>query len=137
MFWFPLLPFVRCCPRKPKYLSGRRLGWIPFRPAAWAEPEGAIVLFPPDYGHTHNHNACTLGMQAARVSPPTRWVNPRRIPATPRKLARIREVGISGQPAKAAGAAEPAKKSLAHLPSPLDGVGSESHRLSPMVSPSS
>jgi hypothetical protein len=47
-------------------------------------------------------------MQAARAWPPTRWANPRRISTTPRTSTRVRQVGISGQPARAAGTAKPA-----------------------------
>ena len=50
-----------------------------------------------------------VGMQAGRAQPPTRWANPHRIPAIRRIAARDSETGLRGQPARASGAAKPAK----------------------------
>ncbi|KAG2618895.1 hypothetical protein PVAP13_3NG141373 [Panicum virgatum] len=57
-----------------------------------------------------------LGMQAGRAQPPTRWANPHRIPAIRRIAARDSETGLRGQPARASGAAKPAKTNQRRLP---------------------
>ena len=55
-------------------------------------------------------------MQAGRAQPPTRWANPHRIPAIRRIAARDSETGLRGQPARASGAAKPAKTNQRRLP---------------------
>ena len=49
-------------------------------------------------------------MQAGRVSPQTRWTNPRREPANRRNSARMGEAALCGLLAGPNGAAEPAKR---------------------------
>ena len=64
-------------------------------------------------------------MQAGRAQPPTRWANPHRIPAIRRIAARDSETGVRGQPARASGAAKPAKTNQRRLP-PLACAASSS-----------
>jgi len=49
-----------------------------------------------------------IGMQAGRVLPQTRWVDPRRKPVKLRNCARIVEVVVCGGPTGPSGAAKPA-----------------------------
>ena len=55
-------------------------------------------------------------MQAGRAQPPTRWANPHRKPAIHSIAARDSETGLRGQPARASGAAKPAKTNQRRLP---------------------
>jgi len=74
-----------------------------------------------------SHPHLLLGMQAARVAPPTRRAGPHHKPTKRRDLTRIAEAALCGQPASPSGAARTARKRIGQLAETDHGELIQSH----------